>query len=667
MPQLTTDDQAEGDGGMRKRGKGKFVFNKFTSLGTGAGDVPSQGDMPQLQNRVLLEWLCDDDDRTALYGTLAQAEGLPFWSRTRFEDDPAPSRAQAPEQGPRRAVLVTDRKLIESILRDGTNYSNRAYRALGGGGFMLGLDPDAARPACPHAAQRKEGIDRLAAISAGHYDSLAERAVRDALVLPLTQRDFDLADVAQQIALRWCGLVFGFATSDHALLQDASVKAYRGITYQIIGRHFVSEPDTLPAAEAALARLARRADELMREYDRLRRYPTTHPSLYAPRPERDNWPEGVPIPTLPGLSGFAPLLRVWARHPGQMSGEQLATMAAGMIAGTIGNVQAAICIVVDHVLNFKAGGGGPNWKDALLAAQSGKKTPEDRLKAMRSLVEGWTADALRENPPVAFLPRIVATGTVTIAGHSLSAGTDLVLCLGAATRHGAAGSPPWDPLTFGLSFGLPGAQAQATHGVHACIAAEPAMKLVEAAVMRILTLPDLAQRLDPVTREPLRLEKRWGFACERYPLRYRRDRHMAQQPLQVVMRIRSPVAENAALLRRAIVDSAPRVQQVLEESRHVHFAWFQLLDGDTQLALQTVYDGDFDSYLMHFALKVDDVFDSLFRFLEDAPPLPVREHPEAFVEAMRRYNRAPLAGYFFSAYPRFEAFELLRLAKKAKP
>ena len=38
------------------------------------------------------------------------------------------------------------------------------------------------------------------------------------------------------------GYTIGFASADHVLLEDTMRKAYRGLNYQILGRHFVTAP-----------------------------------------------------------------------------------------------------------------------------------------------------------------------------------------------------------------------------------------------------------------------------------------------------------------------------------------------------------------------------------------------------------------------------------------
>jgi hypothetical protein len=448
-------------------------------------------------------------------------------------------------------------------------------------------------------------------------------------VASLARKQFDLAEFAAQAALRFCAALFGFAFTDHALLEDALRHGYRALTYINLGRHFVSEPDTIHLAREAMARLLKRSDELLREYDRLERYPDRTLPAYAPNKQHEGWPTGVMPPSEYGLGNLPPLLKAWAKDAQGLSGEQLAVMAVGLLVGLVGNVQASVCIALDHILNDPHCAAWPH--------------------ANQQQREAWTAQALAENPPVAFLPRLTLEAVeLPHTGTRIDANRQLILCLGCATMpHPGA----YDPLLFGDS----------AHSVHGCLGKHLAWPLVWRVVDGVLSLPGLAQRIDPVTGDTLRLDKRWGFACESYPLEYRRDRRLAQQPLQVVMRIKSPVAENAAKLKRLIRDGAPSVERALREARHVHFAWFQLIEGDTQLVLQTVYDGDFDAYIQHFALKVDTVFDQLFQYIEDAPPLPVGDFPEAFVEAIRRYNRAPVGGYFFSAYPRAEVWNLLRM------
>lgn len=72
----------------------------------------------------------------------------------------------------------------------------------------------------------------------------------------------------------------------------------------------------------------------------------------------------------------------------------------------------------------------------------------------------------------------------------------------------------------------------------------------------------------------------------------------------------------------------------------MHFAWFNLQNNDSELALHTVLDGDFDAYIAHFALHVGPLFDPLLEHIQNAPPLPVAELPKEFVDTIRRYHQA---------------------------
>lgn len=603
-------------------------------------------------NRMLFEWLADDDDRAELFHQLRDANRklLPFPSITRLEIDPAPPLTEPPFHGHRTAYLVLDRGLIETILKDRNGrFLNRPYRAIGSGGFMLGLDPGAqpgGQPH-PHAVQRQVAENAVQPLETGKTMAeqaarLCELAIEQAGVIALARRRFDLADFAEQAGLRYCELLMGFAMQDHALLQDALARSYRALNYQMLGRHFLHEPGTIESAQVAMAQLARRIDELMRDYDMRVRYPEDPASPFNPRPERELWPHGVSPPASLGLSGFEPLLMRWARSGGDpLSAAERSSLAVGMLAGIVGNLQAAVCIAVEAILRESGG----NHIDLATDEQS---------------LSRRIGNALALNPPAPFLPRsyaVVGSPPVCHEFARIEDGSDLVLCLGAASHQPPQGSTGYDPLVFGLP----------PEGLHNCLGASLVWPLIVAVTRHVLRLPGIARCIDPVDSEPVRLRKRWGFGCESLPLQYRRDRLRVQQPLQVVMRIKTPVAENAARLRQLIRDSAPRIDLALREAAHVHFAWFQLVDSDTQLVLQTVYDGDFDAYIYHFAFKVDDVFDGLFRFIEDAPPLPVRHFPEAFVETIRRYNRAPAGGYFFSAYPRSETPVIQAAERRAGP
>lgn len=546
-------------------------------------------------NRLLFDWLSSDEHRAEFYRSLKQ-KSLPFHSRAPL---PAAAAGCDPVSSPghREVHLVLDRQLIHDILRNEQgHYSNLPYAAIGSGNFMLALDAD--NPA--HAEQRRLLETALANVPPGDMEKLCGLAVSQAMLLALQRDTFDVAALAEQAAVRWSLMLYGFAPRDQLLVEAACRAGYDALLYINLGRHFATEPGMLPKADAAMGALARRAAELIDEYT-LR--------------QAHRWPEDGMAP--PGMDAFEPVMRRLPRlldAQAPLTGEQLAVVVVGAIAGTVGNIQAATCIALDALLREP---------DATSA--------DPRIRWQR------VADAWKANPPVPFLPRRVAR-----ANAHFAQGDELVLALGAALQRGdCPAACPHDPLIFGGSG----------YGLHECTGAGIGAALVSELLGQVLALPALARRIDSVTGAPLRLKKRWGFQCLRLPLTYRRDRRLLQQPLNVAMRVKAPISENAAKLRETIRVAAPRIEHALRQSKHVHFAWFEFFDNDATLVLHTVYDGDFAAYIEHFALNVGDLFDQLFLYIEPAPPSPVKEHPFEFIELIARFNRPPATGYFFSAYP----------------
>jgi hypothetical protein len=557
---------------------------------------------PDQRNRLLFDWLCNDADRRDLLKHLGSA-GLAFESRAPIEDDPFPSRRDQPKHTHAKAMLVTDPKKIADILADNARYSSMPYAEIGGRSFMLALeagDPE-------HAEQRRVAEKALAHLPNVQLGKAAEWAVHQAALLSLRSNAFDVVEFAEQAALRYFALLFGFATRDHALLEAATRNGYRALQYAIVGRHFVSEPALFPNAQAAAARLQHRASELMEDYDRLQR---EKPVPYGPGDLRQagalDWPNGVQPQQELGLE-FEPVLKRLPKVAGDLHGGALASMVVGLLVGSVGNVASSVARVASR------------WLD-------------DRVQNARALDEqAWLDKEISLSPPVPMLARRDEQAKDNEP-------QDLILVLDALAMHPAGCPHAW-------GGGHAGKQS------HECLGQDLARPIIAAVLDHLFKLPGLARRLDPLTGEVLQLERLWAMGCTRLPLQYERSKRRIQQPLIVAMRIKAPIAENAARLRQVIRMAAPRIEHVLQTSRHVHYAWFEFLEQDTVLCLHTIYDGDFEAYIEHFALKAGDLFDLIFEAIEGAPPLPVNEHPGAFIETIRRYNRAPAGGYFFSAHP----------------
>lgn len=539
---------------------------------------------PLRRNRLLFDWLRDDRERKALYAELRTA-GCPRLQlksvlRTGGNDAAWPSED---------LYLISKRSEVEHALK---HDSVKPYAGLDSGGrFMLGLDDETT-----HAKQRKIAAQALH-FSPGEIEACARVACERACVLPLKNADFDLLDLgrraatpplADEAALRFVALLFGLPNEAHSPLREAMSSAYTRLTFQIIGRHFVCEPGLSPSdsPEAVTIR------DLLEGHIRDARDAQHDRALQR---------RGLPQDT-----AIARLYRQYGHRA-----EEPVFVALGLMAGTVGNIRAAVAIAIDHF-----------FAEGALIDQARQAA---RLRT--DLLEELIGDALLANPPAPFLARTARKGG--IAG--VPAGAHLLLLMGV---------DPDRSLLFGGGRDF----------MHHCVGRHLAWPLVVEVVRQVLLLPGLGQVIDPQTGTPKRLEKRWGAICDKYPLRYQRDRRLNQQPLYVVLPIKPPIRENAKRLELLTRGGAFIVEQALGTSRHVHFAWFNLVEGGTHLAMSTVYDGDFDAYVEHFATTVE-LFDKQFEFLDVDQPRPIKDYPKQFVDNIRKYNRAPLGGYFFSAYP----------------
>ena len=592
------------------------------------------------RNRLLLSWLSDDERRAKLFELVSRHRDgiLAFPSRAAAAQEPCCPTDEHPRTGPeigyRTAYLVTSRSRIETALEDGgKKYSSRVYADLGGGNFMLALDPAGtdSKARAAHAAQMAALCQVFRANDELMLTRVSHRACESAAILSLCAQNFDLAAFAEQAALRFCQSLFGYAPSDHRLLETALRASYRALVYQVLGRHFVSDPVALPAAQQAMGPLQVRTAALIDAYEVLKR---TDADIDDYHPSEQNVLKGCKVSG--ALHGLNPVLRQLGNYAGDLNGEQRAVIAVGAVAGTVGNVQAAVCIAVQAFLRNDKTRKAPRE----LAQSEPAGQPTGKLKEWQQLI----ASALRLNPPIAYLPRVQLNVEEDRGAYS-----PILLALGGGTRERQEDGAE-DPLIWGLR----------TQGKHWCIGRVLAWPLIVETVRHVMGLPGIEEQLNPLDATPIGLKKRWGFACDSYPLSYRRDRRVAQSCLNVAMRVKAPVDDNAALLRELIRAGAPRIHEVLREARHLHFAWFEFIERDTTLVLHTVYDGDFAAYIQHFALRVGDLFDAIFQCIEDAPPTPVSKFPNDFVAHIQRYNRAPAMGYFFSAYPRSEAARIMR-------
>jgi cytochrome P450 len=546
---------------------------------------------PLAQNRLLFRSLQHDARRTALYRELAAAgfPALRFKSVLR-----AGGRACWPSED---VYLLSARQDIERALQDG---SVKPYSELDSGGrFMLGVD-DPQR----HDPQREAAKNALD-FKPADIERCVQEALARTMVLAERLGEFDLVkDVAEQAALRLMSILFGMPAKSYYALEQGMRATYLRLTFQIIGRHFVENDGLPPPDSRQAADLKEKVEQVALDAARKKGFP-------------EFWDDRVEVANaslkLAGSCGS--------------DAELTKIVILGLIAGTAGNVASAVANTIDYF--FREECQGELLIDRAVRATRPHRPPAE-LNALVDL-------ALAFRPPAPFLTRVTRSPMkLTGIDTELAAGTTLLLALGADV-----------PCDWSLVFG---GDLSASPYMHSCIGRHLALPLVRETVRKVLRLPGLARVIDPDTGRPKPLVKQWGAACLSFPLRYARARRMNQQPLFLCLKIKEPVAQNAAILKELTRVGAPVVERALAEANNVHFAWFGLIEGDTRLFMYTVYDGDFDAYVEHFAMKVP-LFNEQFRFLEGAPPTPVREYPREFVEFLRKNNHAPLGGYFYSAYP----------------
>lgn len=658
---------------------------------------------PARANRLLFSWLSDDDLRAQLYDdAISKKTALKFESRAIREDNPKDLDEDRPKSYRQDAWLVIHPDHVDaayshssSVTWDQLQWSHAPYASLGGT-FMLALDEptdyrdNGADPFRSPHHQRQYCYTLLQQFKPAHLDAIATVAFKAGALLPLKCREFDVAELAEMVAVNYVARLFGFSLADLPLLKETAHHVGNGLMHVNMGQHFITDPAAIPLAKQALAAVTQRAaalidlydhqtgkdeetqwENLQDEFDKLRRY-----SFEA---EGDRTaPRACP------LEDFFPLMQMMASGAGQrvpalsqqFSTTEKAIMVTGLVSGTITNLRAAVCIAVRQFFSLPANGLEKVRSKAVDTREQHRDAnwTDESASAFRALVE----EALRVNPPPPFVPRKAAQDIeLNHSGNDpIKAGTHMIIAVGGGSwvaggfRLGAEpgmSDPPGTPSAsakhtgrcpFSKAFGGPPELVRSdgrAEYLHSCIGKDMAMHSITYTVRQLMVLPGLTQTLDKKTGEAVGLIKRAGFICERYPLEYERDKLLRQSPLQTVLPVKNPVPEHAAALRKVLQYGAPFIEKVLREARHVHFASFIFLDNDSKLVLFTAYDGDFDAYIGHFAREFGPLFDRFFAHIEDGPPAPIKEHAFEFVQFIRRFQQPSVGNLFFSAYPEADA------------
>jgi hypothetical protein len=140
-------------------------------------------------------------------------------------------------------------------------------------------------------------------------------------------------------------------------------------------------------------------------------------------------------------------------------------------------------------------------------------------------------------------------------------------------------------------------------------------------------------------------------------------RQNIQTALTAVMEIKRPTALHARALKFVLTHAYQQVVDILDQVGTVHFARFIFLESDTKLALITSYDGSFETYLKNYIEVAGDLFDLMLEHIQDAPPLPVRQYRNEFIEYVRRIDVVSDSP-FYSAYGHLTVQDILRLQEE---
>jgi cytochrome P450/deferrochelatase/peroxidase EfeB len=120
-------------------------------------------------------------------------------------------------------------------------------------------------------------------------------------------------------------------------------------------------------------------------------------------------------------------------------------------------------------------------------------------------------------------------------------------------------------------------------------------------------------------------------------------------------------------LMMAINSQKERTNASLQNLHFVHFARFLPTRDNRVLQVVTSFDGPIQAYVLDFVIAIGDVFNAILSFVKDAPPLPVSEHPAAFLAFVEKNNRVvvqePVMAWddypTYSAYPNTTVVDIL--------
>lgn len=131
--------------------------------------------------------------------------------------------------------------------------------------------------------------------------------------------------------------------------------------------------------------------------------------------------------------------------------------------------------------------------------------------------------------------------------------------------------------------------------------------------------------------------------------------------LNLWLKLKEPATMGALI--GTLLEEQEAIDAALNGLHYVHFARFLPTRGGDALQVITSFDGSFDAYVLDFVLAIGSQFDLILGHIEDAPRLPVRDHPAEFLEFVRkndlgRGDSGEGLG-LYSAYPGHTVIDIL--------
>jgi hypothetical protein len=118
---------------------------------------------------------------------------------------------------------------------------------------------------------------------------------------------------------------------------------------------------------------------------------------------------------------------------------------------------------------------------------------------------------------------------------------------------------------------------------------------------------------------------------------------MSQSHLLIDFPIKGPAIAKA--LPGELSPLMPDLATAQDDLGTVHFSRF-MVEGDEKLLFLSDIDGETDEHIERLVESAGPVFDAIFEYVDNPPPMPVADNPEGAVKWLKRHVREPLDTYF---------------------